>query len=73
MRQADLAKFSQHPDLLNGLLTTGNAELIEYSPWDAFWGTGRNGQGLNWAGRILMEVRSISQTRDLKGFLREAH
>jgi N-glycosidase YbiA len=73
MRQADLAKFSQHPDLLNGLLTTGNAELIEDSPWDAFWGTGRNGQGLNWAGRILMEVRSISQTRDLKGFLREAH
>jgi predicted NAD-dependent protein-ADP-ribosyltransferase YbiA (DUF1768 family) len=31
--------------------------LIEDSPFDAFWGTGRDGDGLNWAGRILMEIR----------------
>jgi ribA/ribD-fused uncharacterized protein len=57
MRRADWAKFSQNPALAEKLLATGDAELVEDSPFDAFWGTGRDGKGLNWAGRILMEVR----------------
>jgi N-glycosidase YbiA len=58
MRRADLAKFSQHPELAALLLHTGDAELIEDSPSEPFWGIGPDGQGPNWAGRVLMEVRS---------------
>ena len=57
MRRADSAKFTQNPVLAARLIETGEAELIEDSPYDAFWGTGPNGDGLNWAGRILMEIR----------------
>jgi ribA/ribD-fused uncharacterized protein len=57
MRRADWAKFTQHADLAERLVATGNAELIEDSPFEPFWGTGRDGSGQNWAGRILMEIR----------------
>lgn len=59
MRRADLAKFTQHEDLRRLLLLTGDAELIEDSPSEPFWGTGPDGQGLNWSGRLLMEVRLV--------------
>lgn len=58
MRQGDLAKFSQHEVLLKLLLATGDAELVEDSESEPFWGVGHDGQGFNWAGRILMEVRA---------------
>jgi ribA/ribD-fused uncharacterized protein len=58
MRRADWAKFSQNPHLAARLLETGDAELIEDSPLDGFWGVGPDGEGLNWAGRVLMEVRT---------------
>lgn len=58
MRRADLAKFTQHPELAARLLRTGDAELIEDSPSEPFWGIGPDGLGPNWAGRVLMEVRS---------------
>ena len=57
MRRADKAKFEQNADIAVLLLATGDAELIEDSPSEPFWGTGPDGLGLNWAGRILMEVR----------------
>jgi len=59
MRCAILAKFTQHPDLARGLLATSTAVLVEDSPRDPFWGTGPDGQGLNWTGQILMEVRQM--------------
>lgn len=58
MRRGDFAKFSQHKVLMKLLLATGDAELIEDSESEPFWGVGLDGQGLNWAGRILMEVRA---------------
>ena len=58
MRRGDLAKFSQHEAMLQRLLTTGDAELIEDSESEPFWGVGPDEKGLNWAGRILMEVRA---------------
>ncbi len=58
MRRADVAKYSQNPDLARRLLATGDAEIVEDSKRDTFWGAGRDGTGENWAGRILMEVRA---------------
>ena len=57
MRAAVQHKFSTHEQLAELLLSTGNEELVEASPIDDFWGSGRNGDGENWLGRILMEVR----------------
>jgi N-glycosidase YbiA len=57
MRRADFTKFSQHSDLAALLLATGEALLIEDSPSEPFWGTGSDGEGQNWAGRVIMEVR----------------
>lgn len=57
MRCADRAKFTQHPALAELLLATGDAELVEDSPSDPYWGTSPDEQGLNWPGRMLMEVR----------------
>jgi ribA/ribD-fused uncharacterized protein len=58
MRQADYAKFSQHPPLRDLLIATGTAEIVEDTTVDDFWGIGPDGKGENWAGRILMEVRT---------------
>ncbi len=58
MRAADLAKYQQNPDLRRLLCATGNAVIIEDSAFDAFWGIGTEGEGANWAGRVLMEVRA---------------
>jgi hypothetical protein len=57
MREAVDAKFRQNPDLAERLLATGGARLVEESP-DAFWGEGRERNGKNWLGVILMETRS---------------
>jgi ribA/ribD-fused uncharacterized protein len=57
MRAAVNAKFSQNPDLLERLLATGRAEIVENSPVDYFWGVGSDGSGKNVLGTILMEVR----------------
>jgi ribA/ribD-fused uncharacterized protein len=58
MREAVLAKFTQHPDLRRTLLATGDAALVEHTRRDAFWGDGGDGRGRNKLGRILMEVRA---------------
>jgi N-glycosidase YbiA len=57
MRQAVRAKFTQNADLAERLRGTGTAEIVEDSRFDSFWGCGADEQGLNWLGRILMEVR----------------
>ncbi|KAK7458111.1 hypothetical protein VKT23_010019 [Stygiomarasmius scandens] len=50
-------KFRQHPDLLRELLDTGDAELIEDSDKDAFWGIGADRQGRNELGKALERLR----------------
>ena len=57
MRRADWVKYSTHPELAARLMATGDAELVEDSPFEPFWGFGADGAGLNWAGRVVMEVR----------------
>ncbi|HEY1051668.1 MAG TPA: NADAR family protein [Prosthecobacter sp.] len=61
MRQALLAKFTQHPELRELLLSTGERGLIESTASDAYWGDGGDGRGKNMLGRLLTEVR-----RDLR-------
>lgn len=57
MREAVLAKFTQHDDLRELLLSTGDATLVEHTQNDSYWGDGGDGSGRNMLGRILMEVR----------------
>lgn len=52
------AKFSQHTDLMQMLIDTGDAQLVEDSPNDAFWGIGRDGAGQNQLGLLLQEIRA---------------
>lgn len=57
MREAVLAKFTQHADIQQILLETGDAELVEHTTNDSYWGDGGDGSGKNKLGIILMEVR----------------
>ena len=57
MREAVLAKFSQHEELRELLLSTGSAKLVEHTENDDYWGDGGDGRGKNMLGRILMDVR----------------
>ena len=62
MREALLAKFTQHPSLRSLLLGTGDAELIEHTTNDRYWGDGGNGKGKNRLGQLLMELREKLKT-----------
>ena len=64
----NLAKFSQHPNLQDFLLATGEQVLVEAAPNDRIWGIGlaesdpkawqpSTWQGLNLLGFDLMQVR----------------
>ncbi len=58
MRECVRLKFRTHADLAALLLATGDAFLMEGNGWgDRFWGV-CGGEGANWLGRILMEVRA---------------
>lgn len=61
MREALLAKFTQHPDLKSRLLATGDAKLTEHTARDRYWGDGGDGFGLNRLGELLMELRDKLQ------------
>jgi ribA/ribD-fused uncharacterized protein len=61
MRKVLAAKFRQDEDLRKSLCGTGNAQLVEASPKDAFWGYGPDGKGKNMLGKLLMELRTELQ------------
>ncbi len=52
------AKFYPGGILAEELLKTGHEELVHYAPWDSFWGNGKDGNGLNVQGEILMDIRT---------------
>lgn len=57
MREVVRAKFTQHDDLRQILLSTGDAKIVEHTERDSYWGDGGDGSGKNVLGRILMEIR----------------
>lgn len=70
---ANVAKFSQNSRLRDVLLSTGNEELCEASPFDTIWGIGiteneaKNGKtwrGQNLLGKALMYVRKDLNKND---------
>jgi diaminohydroxyphosphoribosylaminopyrimidine deaminase/5-amino-6-(5-phosphoribosylamino)uracil reductase len=71
METALRAKFRDDAAARAVLLSTGAATLAEYSPRDAFWGSGADGRGQNHLGRLLMLVRASLRAggeRDDSGF-----
>lgn len=67
--EANVAKFSQNPDMFKQLMDTDDRELVEASPKDKVWGIGLHysdedaldkskWQGTNWLGEALMRVRT---------------
>jgi ribA/ribD-fused uncharacterized protein len=59
MREAVLAKFRAYDDLKKRLIDTGDDKLVENAPDDYYWGCGKDGNGKNMLGKILMETREI--------------
>ena len=57
MFEAVRAKFTQHEELRKILLATGDAEIIEHTGKDSYWGDGGDGSGENMLGKTLMLVR----------------
>lgn len=57
MRTALVAKFSQHPNLEQLLLSTSDSKLVEHTTNDSYWGDGGNGKGKNMLGKLLMQIR----------------
>ncbi len=52
------AKFYQHPDLCNKLLSSGDRVLVEHTKHDSYWGNAGDGTGQNRLGHLLMCVRT---------------
>ncbi len=52
------AKLAQHTFIREGLLSTGNSDIVENSPCDTFWGSGSDWKGQNHLGKIWMKLRS---------------
>lgn len=57
MWKAICSKFTEHPELRELLLATGDEEIVEASPYDAFWGEGPQKDGENRFGKMLVRLR----------------
>lgn len=66
--RANMAKFTQHAELITKLINTANKTLVEGAWYDKVWGVGlatdndlildeANWRGKNWLGIALMNVR----------------
>lgn len=57
-------KLAQHYLLEQKLLDTGDAEIIEQSAHDSFWGQLPNGQGRNELGKLWQKIRAELRLRE---------
>ena len=58
MKEICQAKLEQHPYIQRALKQSGEAELVEDSPKDEFWGRGADWTGENNLGKVWMELRA---------------
>lgn len=63
MLDAVRAKFTQHKELKELLLSTNELRIVEHTANDSYWGDGGNGKGKNKLGQILMAVRKELQKK----------
>lgn len=54
-------KLEQNPYVWEKLKQTGDLEIVEDSPKDAFWGWGPNRDGRNELGKIWMRLRELQE------------
>lgn len=59
-------KLDSNRELEAKLLSTGEAELIEESRKDSFWGNGADGKGRNELGKLWMKIREELRLREEK-------
>lgn len=52
-------KVMQHIDVKMALLSTGDNYIVEASPYDYYWGEGRDGTGENKLGKAWMFIREV--------------
>lgn len=57
MREAVMAKFTQHEEPRELLVSTGEATIVEHAANDRYWGDGGDGSGTSMLRAILMETR----------------
>jgi N-glycosidase YbiA len=65
MYEAVLAKFTQHAELRETLLGTGDSTIVEHTSNDSYWGDGGDGSGKNLLGLTLMRVRDQLRVGDM--------
>ncbi len=58
MEEIIRCKLEQHEEIQEALRRSGQAEIIENSPTDYFWGCGADGSGGNQLGKLWMKLRS---------------
>jgi predicted NAD-dependent protein-ADP-ribosyltransferase YbiA (DUF1768 family) len=51
-------KFNQNPEIKENLMNTGLRIIISTDINDSYWGMGKNLQGNNMLGKILMKIRN---------------
>ena len=75
--EANYAKFTQDPNLMEQLMATGDKEIVEASPKDRIWGIGLHyddervhdksqWQGKNWLGEAIMRARTQILTEQVE-------
>ena len=65
MADAVRAKFTQHENLREILLSTGDATIVEHTANDLYWGDGGDGTGKNMLGQVLMQIREELRRKSL--------
>jgi ribA/ribD-fused uncharacterized protein len=61
-----LRKFQTNEEIRQILLSTGDEQIIEEAPHEEYWGSGKDGNGKNRMGQILMAVRQeLRQSQEI--------
>ena len=65
MRIAIRESYMQNPHRLIYLMNTKKAKLVHRADWDAVWGDGKDGKGLDMMGTLTMEFRDSMKGVDI--------